>query len=452
MVLTQNYWTLCKIDLTSSDISGSQKGYRQEILSDVQQQFQTIAELKELSSQDDRKIQATLLSYFRSQNSADSNPLRITAGLSLRCYISHAIVSACQKLVQEFGDRYRVRLRDVLYLVLTDDGKTKNIKHLQENSQSSYCYFWEEILINFNPEQSGLWYWTNFRTRRHPELNQTLWVEFGLSLATPWAKLNDIKRYQMKNLSRQERDVVEVFHGVYRRDRREQGARGKCPEPSESQLQEMRNRLFPRGIVYNSSELFEQLIAIAQSLQEQTLSLEEQTLDPTETSGSSDDDFAALIKLLQEHRDQSIMDAIKEELSQRLQKLQKGRYRELAHNFLPSLRLIYCENKSQTEVARQLNMNNQSQVSRILKLTQILKQIREQVMEKMLQILLNQAGLNSSQGVLDPNALDSLIEQLTKYLDETVFIEATKEISAGRKYKRMTSLFAEKMRYHLKYS
>lgn len=50
----------------------------------------------------------------------------------------------------------------------------------------------------------------------------------------------------MEALSPQERDVVEAFHGVYRRDRREQGARGKCPEPSESQLQEMRDRLFPR--------------------------------------------------------------------------------------------------------------------------------------------------------------------------------------------------------------
>ncbi|NER02373.1 MAG: hypothetical protein F6K17_06875, partial [Okeania sp. SIO3C4] len=76
MVPTNNYWTLCKIDLASYDMSGSKRGYRKELLLPVQQQFQTwfpsIAELKELSSQDDQEIQATLISYFRSQNSASS--------------------------------------------------------------------------------------------------------------------------------------------------------------------------------------------------------------------------------------------------------------------------------------------------------------------------------------------------------------------------------------------
>ncbi|OZH52679.1 hypothetical protein AFK68_22770 [Hydrocoleum sp. CS-953] len=140
-------------------------------------------------------------------------------------------------------------------------------------------------------------------------------------------------------------------------------------------------------------------------------------------------------------------------LSQRLHKLQKSAwYSEFAPHFLPSLRLIYFHNKSQSEVAQEFNINNQSQVSRILKLKQMLKQIREQVMEKLLQILLKKANLNSSQGVLDANAFDSLIELLSRYLDETVFIEAAKEISTGRKYKKMTSLFSEKMRYYLKYS
>ncbi|NET44728.1 hypothetical protein [Okeania sp. SIO2B3] len=450
MVLTNNYWTLCKIDLASYDVSGSHRGYREEVLLSVQQQFQiwfpSIAELKELSSQDDRKIQATLLSHFLSQNSASSKECSITAGLSLRCYISHGIVDACQKLAQQFGDRYGFSHLDLLYLVLTDDGKIKSFQEVRENSQSSYPYFWAHILRKFNPDKAGLWNWTNLLTRRHPELTRTLWVEFGLSLTTPWGKLNDIKRYQMEALSPQEQDVVEVFHGVYRRDRREQGARGKCPEPSESQLQEMRDRLFPRGVVYNSSdELLEQLKTIAQFIQEQIL-------NPTEISPPSNAS-AMELEFLDEHRDQAIMDAIEGVLSQRLQKLQKSAwYSEFAPHFLPSLRLIYCENKSQSEVAKQLNMNNQCQVSRILKLKQMLKQIREEVMEKMLQILLNQAELNSSQGVLDPNVFDSLIELLSRYLDETVFIEAAKEISTARKYQRMTSLFAEKMRYYLKYS
>ncbi|NEP89157.1 MAG: hypothetical protein F6K18_21290 [Okeania sp. SIO2C2] len=450
MVLSKNYWTLCKIDLTSYDVSGYQKGYREDLLLPVQQQFQiwfpSIAELKEVSSQDDRKIQATLLSHFLSQNSASSKECSITAGLSLRCYISHGIVHACQKLAQQFGDRYGFSHLDLLYLVLTDDGKIKNFQEVSENSQSSYPYFWAHILRTFNPDKAGLWNWTYLLTRRHPELTRTLWVEFGLSLTTPWGKLNEIKRYQMETLSPQERDVVEAFHGVYRRDRREQGARGKCPEPSESQLQEMRDRLCQRRIIYNSSdELLEQLKTIAKFLQEQIF-------NPTEISPPSNAS-AMELEFLDEHRDRAIMDAIEGVLYQRLQKLQKSAwYSEFAPHFLPSLRLIYCEKKSQSEVAKQLNMNNQSQVSRILKLKQLLKQIREQVMEQLLQILLNQAELNSNQGVLDPNAFDSLIELLSRYLDETVFLEAAKEISTAKKYQEMTSLFAQKMRYYLEYS
>ncbi|MGD1807659.1 hypothetical protein ACP6PL_19790 [Dapis sp. BLCC M126] len=450
MVLSKNYWTLRKIDLASYDVSGYQRGYGEEVLLPVQQQFEiwfpSIAELEKLSSQDNRKIQATLLSHFLSQNSAFSKQASIAAGLSLRCYISHAIVHACYKLAQQFGDRYSFSHLDLLYLVLTDDGKIKSIEQVEENSQSSYPYFWAHILRKFNPNKAGLWNWTYLLTRRHPELTRTLWVEFGLSLATPWGKLNDIKRYQMETLSPQERDVVEVFHGVYRHDRREKGARGKCPEPSESQLQEMRDRLFPRGIVYNSSdELFEQLKTIAQFLQEQIL-------NPTDISPPSNSS-AMELEFLDENRDLAIMNAIENVLSQRLRKLQKSAwYSEFAPHFLASLRLIYCENQSQSEVARHLNMNNQSQVSRILKLKQLLKQIREQVMEQLLQILLKQANLNSSQGVLDPNAFDSLIELLSRYLDETVFIEASKEISTAKKHKKMTSLFSEKMRSYLKYS
>lgn len=443
MVLSKNYWTLSRIDLTSYDVSSSQKGYRQEILSPVKQQFQvwfpSMAETQTLLCQEERTIQGTLLSHFLEQHSAQG----ITAGLSLRCYISHAIIYACQKLAQQFGDRYGFSHLDLLHLVLTDDGKTQIIQEVWANPQSSYPYFWVKILKSFNPEKAGLWNWTVLLTRRHPELTRTLWVEFGLSLATPWAKLNEIKRYQWETLSIHERDLVEVFHGVYRRDRRKQGVRGKCPEPSESQLQEMRDRLRQKGNVYHSSvELLDKLKTIAQFLQEQLL-------NPTAISPPSNTSTMEL-EFLDRHRDKAIANAIERVLSQGLEKLQKSAwYAEFAVHFLPGLRLIYCENKSQTEVSRQLNMNNQSQVSRILKLKQMLNQIREQVMEQLLQILLNQVGLNSSQGVLDANAFDSLIELLSRYLDETVFIEATKEISTARKHKKMTSMFAEKMRYYL---
>ena len=461
-VPSYKYWTLRRIDFVSYDAPNFQKGYQDQVLPLALQQFQAWfpyeGEPQELSSQQDRKIQAILLSHFLNQHcdpSLSSIPAWAIAGLCLRCYVSHAIVQACQKLAQQFGERYGFSTLDLLPLVLTDDGKTwvgldsnRQTQIILDNQgtvqPSVYSYFSVEILGSFNQTKGDLWKWAYLLTRRHRELNQMLWVEFRLSLTTPWARLNEIKHYQTETLSPDDQSLVEVFHGVYRRDRRLSGARGKCPEPSEAQLLEMRDYLAKRGIQCHSPpELLDRLKTIAQFLQEQVV-------NPTPTLQPSNSP-AIELEFLDEHRSRAIMEAIERVLSQRLHQLQKNTwYADYAVNFLPSLRLIYFENKSQGEVARELNMNNQSQVSRILKFKQMLNQIREQVMEQLIQVLLNKAGLNSPDGVIDTNAFDSLIQHLTHYLDETVFLDAAREIQAGQ-CRKMTSLFAEKMRDYLNY-
>ena len=458
-VPSYRYWTLRRIDFVSYE-ADIQKGYQDRVLAPARQQFQawfpSLSETQELSNQQDQKIQATLLSHFLNQDCdpcQSSVPAWAVAGLCLRCYVSHAIVHACQKLAQQFGDRYGFSTLDLLPLVLTDDGKTWIGFDCDRQSQivldnrgnlqpSSISHFSVEIIASFNLNKGGLWKWAYLLTRRHRELTRALWVEYGLSLSTPWARLNEIKRYQLESLSPADRSLVEVFHGVYRRDRRLSGARGKCREPSEPQLQEMRDRLAKRGIQsYSSAELPDRLKTIAEFLREQVLN-PTPILQPSNSSATE-------LEFLDEHRDRAIMEAIKRVLSQRLHQLQKNTwYADYAVHFLPGLRLIYFENKSQSQVARELNLNNQSQVSRFLKLKQMLNQIREQVMDRLIQVLLNKAGLNSPGGVVDANAFDSLIEHLTRYLDETVFLDAAREIRAGQS-RKMTSLLAEQMRNYL---
>ncbi|MDY7020564.1 MAG: hypothetical protein SWJ54_04265 [Cyanobacteriota bacterium] len=448
------YWTLSQI--TSGQ---SQTGYRDRTFSSIQKRFQAwfpeLSKTTQLSEQQDREIQAALHYHFLHQHSDSSKwSDKAIAGLSLRCYVSHPIVSACRKLAQQFGEKYGFSYVDLLRDVLTDDGEPIILS--EDNDQlilkqgklqpSPYSYFSVDILRTFNPEKSGLWKWAYLLTRRHRELNQTLWIEYGLSLATPWARLNDIRNPQWRSLSANDRTIVEVFHQVYRRDRREQGARGKCPDPSESQLQEMRDRLRSQGIGFDSSaQLLEQLKMIAQLILEPIVELPEPSPDDQKLTSE-------LCEVLDEERDRAILDAIEQVLSQRLEKLRKSAwYADFAIHFLPSLRLIYYENCSQSEVAKRFGMTDQSKVSRFLRLSKMIDKIREIVMDQLLQVLLKKAGIDPTQGVDNLQTFDSIIKLLSDYLDETVFTEAIAEIFAG-KHRNINSLFAQKMCQYLNQS
>ncbi|WP_413162265.1 hypothetical protein ACL6C3_25275 [Capilliphycus salinus ALCB114379] len=454
------YWTICKID-GGFHRSGSRRGYQARELPVVKKQFQqwfpSYCETHELPGQQDQEIQTQLLSEFLHQDSTNFEPpippSWVIAGLSLRCYISHAIVYSCQKLAQQFGHKHGFSELDLLPIMLTDDGrawigldsdrKTQFIlDRLGSLQPSTYPLLSVEILRTFDPTRGGLAQWACLRTRQHEELTRTLWIEYGVLLETPWSKLNQVQGHQWKILSPHERHWVEVFHQVYRRDRREQGARGKCPTPSETQLQEMRDRLLQVGIIaYSSDEMLDQFKRIAQFLQQRKM-------NPSPPPSPPDPPVKEFLKtVLNEARDQALLNAIERVLFQRLSQLKKkAKSAEIADNFFPGLRLIYFEAKSQGEVARVLNMNNQSQVSRFFNLKEMLAKIREQVGEELLQILLSKEGFNSV--AKDANAFNHLIQQLSDYLDETVFLEALRELQTGR-YRKMTSLFAEKMRDYL---
>lgn len=454
------YWTICKVD-GRFHRSGSHGGYQASELPVVREQFQawfpSYCETQEVLSQEDKDIQTQLLSWFLRQDSRDFEssvpPSWVIAGLSLRCYVSHAIQSACQTLAQKFGQRYGFSPYDLLPLVLTDDGKTWIGLDSDRKTQlildrfgnlqpSTYPLLSVEILRTFDPTKTALGKWACLITRQDEKLTRTLWIEHGLLLETSWSKLNQVQGSQWKILSPHERHWVEVFHQVYRRDRREQGARGKCPNPSEVQLQEMRDLLHQRGIIAGSSdEMLDQLKRIAEFLKK--------PLPPSPPPPPPEPPINLLQTMLNEARDKALFNAIHRVLLQRFHQLQNSPwYAENADHFFPSLRLIYFEAKSQGEVAKVLNMNNQSQVSRFLKLKEMLNQIREQVMAELFQILLSKESFKSVSQ--DAQAFNNLIQHLSAYLDESVFVEAARELQAGQ-HRKMTSLFAEKMRDFLSY-
>ena len=111
--------------------------------------------------------------------------------------------------------------------------------------------------------------WTYLRTKQNAELKQFL-AELGFQHLSDWALLNRVRTHQLERLSEQDRHVLEAFHDVYRRDRRQQPASAKrCPNPSVEQLQEMMTGLRAKNVPISAvGELLTALKRLAAQLRQ----------------------------------------------------------------------------------------------------------------------------------------------------------------------------------------
>lgn len=462
MTHPSQYWILRTISTDAEVSNPLSHCFFGRTLSDVQAYFQALfpqyTQLTQLSTAQDRQIQQILLTQWSIPLSESNGDQSLAlAGLCLRCYISHGIVQACTDLTQQFGERYGFTVGDLLPIVLTDDGRKwvywDQAAQIQWESLgntkpvvSSYRLFAVEILAKFNPKQTtSLNTWISRLTRCYPPLQESLRIEYGCLLRTAWSLLNGVRQYQRNTLSDRDRQILDVFHGVYRRDRR--GKRNRCPEPSQAQLAEMLEHLSHRGIVFESAEaLLQQLLIIADLIRQSLIHpISKSCLDQDLHSCESDN----LMVFLEGHLIETLAEAIATEVTQMIDRVQTSRkYSQYTFSIIPALKLLYIQGKSQREIAKCLRMSNQSQVSRVLKLKQLLNGVRYRVVEKLLQFLLDDLNLDLKNIPQDINTFHQIIQHLEQYVDETVFKEAATEIRAGQ-HRRMGSLFAQKMRQFL---
>jgi hypothetical protein len=175
---------------------------------------------------------------------------RAQAGLCLRCYISAPILHTCKKVAHLFGGSVQFNYRDLLPFVLNDDGQAlvvlQNGQAWAVSDQAlqplNYQPFSIKILQSFEPDEPtrmSLENWAYFKTKQSPEIKAFL-SEYGFQHLSDWALLNRIRKNQLERLSPSDRHLIQAFHAVYRRDRRQQERqRTKCPPPSPTQLAEM---------------------------------------------------------------------------------------------------------------------------------------------------------------------------------------------------------------------
>lgn len=343
------------------------------------------------------------------------------AQLCLRCYISWQIERVCRQLTRQFGQVHGFSDRDLLPLVLDDTGR-----------DTSYRPLGQQIAESFDPERGSLNAWTTLRVKHHSELNHFL-RECGLYLVSDWAILNDTRPPQLQRILgevflatpveiAEDRQLLDCYHAIYRRDRlqQRQGTR-RCNPPTQEQLQRMGKMLS-----LPPDRVLEKLQTLADRLREYRVRIRQN--NPLATSLDATPRFSEQLaapetetdpgdRFLEAYRQQftdCLDSAIAKAISDRRQKLDRRPPPKTAQ-FLLALNLVHCEGRSMAEIAEQVGLQAQYQVTRLLKL----KPLRADIQHQMLNCLRDKV-FQQAQQFTSRERLESLNGQIDAILTEQI--------------------------------
>lgn len=467
MTVSSRYWNIWRISPASATV-----GYENQLVVTAQEFAQN-----HISSTQKLAIQSTLLAYFHAKSAAITT--KAQAGLCLRCYVSTAILKACQTIDHLFGSDKSFTYRDLLPFVLNDDGKTLVILDHDRKSQqvvigdeppqpSTYQFFAVDVLRTFKFEaQSSLSLdnWTFLRTKQNAELKQFL-AEFGFQHLSDWALLNRARPYQLEQLSKRDRDLVNIFHAVYRRDRRQQQmGRKRCSDPSTEQLQEMITHLQTKNVVISSeNELMSALKLVAKQLRQYDIwayrvPLEVPDIDTEHDTLCLDlpisnvDEFALeeqeLLDFFHQQLNLALKAAIAQALRDRIAALEQSKnYAPLAAQFIPGLKLYYGQALSLNQIATMLDISK-DKARRVFNPGDLLSKVRALTVQQVLEWVLAQAQQKGyAQTPVEPGYLRTLAEHVEAIADQEIFQAAVEEMRAGQG-RLFNSIYAQQLCIYL---
>ena len=467
MIVSPRYWKIWRINP-----AGERLRYN-KFVAPLAREF---AEQKLVKTQND-DLKTNLISYFHHKDPAVDLTSRAQAGLCLRCYVSEPILKACCKLDNLFGGDKQFSYQDLLTFVLNDDGetlvilardrKTQMILNKEGKAQpTAYQFFTVKVLQTYDadsPSRMSLDNWAYLQTKQHPEIKNFL-SEFGFKHLSDWALLNRARLIQIERLTERDRHLVEVYHLVYRRDRvrqRKSGAK-RCPDPSTVQLEEMLACLQARNVaVQTTAKLLTELKQVALQLRQYDVWSNREPLeiqDPNtgdyrtrtdladESTDKLDVEQQEFVKFIHEQLTMALTLTIEQEIHSWVTKLEKSKtYATYAQQFVPGLRLYYNCGLSLKDIAPRLGMSNWDRARRILNPGELLNKVRVVCVQKLLVNVLQKAqekGLSENPPKLE--YLQSLTEQIEAFADVEIFIEAAKEIRAG-KNRKMESIYSQQL-------
>jgi len=476
------FWKLCRISLARESV-----GYEYRLIPEAQDFLEnqilinyTQNKVFNFERNLNQNVQSILFSCFLAQECGISRAKCAGAGLCLRCNVSYLILKACQKIDSLFGGEKRFTYNDLLPLVLNDDGKTLIVLDSQAKTQlvldgngktqpTNYKFFTVEVLRTFKYDlqsSMSLDNWAYLQTKQNQEVKNFL-SEYGFKHLSDWAILNRARPKQIESLSEYDRQLINIFHAVYRRDRRKHRSVRvqKCPDPSNSQLQEMLTALQKQNVTVKSNvELIAELKQVAVQLKQYDVWSSREPLEIRDPDTGKDvlrpdlpyvftDELnieqQEILEFLHQQLKSALIQSIDQEISASIAKLEKSKsYAVFARKFITGLELYYCHGMSLKEIVPLLEMSSWDQARRVLDPGKLINNVRARTVNKVLDstiALAQEKGL--TQIPPEPEYLKTLIEQIEAFADVEFFKEAAEEIKAG-KNREMNSLYARQLRVY----
>jgi hypothetical protein len=445
MAILWRYWQLVRLDSSGKT--------RTDIISKAQNYFEQRYPLVEESNLDDRAIVKSLWQVMAQE---------VNAFLCLRCYISHQILQVCVQLNNQFGNHYGFSLEEMLPYVLDDDGKS---------NYSNYQPLSYQILQKFDPERSNLSTWTTRLVKQHRELNAFL-LQHGVYLLSDWAILNDTNPQKLQRILSDFHQstkpeigsaiaLLESYHAIYRQERlrlRQQGkALGACQPPSAAQLQQIA-QLLKTAIA--PDVILNHLQALAQRLRQHrihvrgnppTTSIDAPSSKPaieTIAIGDHDQEVEGQSQFLQNYRQLMLLsldDAFEKAIAVRLQG-KSVKAQQKAKIFAIALQLFHCQGMTMGEIAAQVGLKAQFEVTRLLKLKEFRADVRHYLLQTLQAKVTDLAAehINLDRLIaLDREISNALAEQVDLLLrDAETDAKTTKSYAT-------TTLFSRRLCLHL---
>ncbi|MEO0927011.1 MAG: hypothetical protein AAFY63_14180 [Cyanobacteria bacterium J06643_13] len=413
----------------------------------------------------DSQLQRELVLLKDSQNQNN-----ILAERCLRCFISHQIRQACVLLEIQFGREHGFSRYDLFIYTLTDTLDNFRDVIAPSSSNSKYQPLAVEILASFDPSRASLSTWTNRYVKQHREL-QLFLLEQGVYLISNWAILNDTKIKQLErilsefhNLTpaeiKQAQILLASYHQIYRRDRlKNRRSKGqKCQTPTAEQLESIAVLVEQQSSsALTPEQILSQLEGLAAQLREYRLyvrggKIKQKSLDntfeePTAAEVEPEENLEqdTFLKSYQQEFQKSLDTAIATVITVRLARF-KGKKAAQKSQYLTALKLFHCQGESMSEIAAQIALKAQYQVTRLLKLKELRADIRHQMLNQLrdwttkqqtLPVLADLAALHQREQEIEL----ALGEQIDLVLDE-----AAKEVSTAHSTK---SILAQRICHYL---
>lgn len=397
-----------------------------------------------------RKIQQALFSWYRD----DRQERQIKAELCLRCFTSNCIYQFCLSTEQKYRETYSLNRNDLFPVLLELIPRDYNNRSLVADSLIS------EIINTFDlSKDSSLSTWTSIKIKGNKKYKLVLKF-YGIVEVTDWLILVQTTPGKLERKLRQQGyseyeiqeygDLLDVFHQVYRTEilsrrrainiQRQKEGKGKShkpyPPPTNDQLKQIAT-ILNTSRQLEPQEVLNKLKNITDILRNNTIA--PSIVSPEKPKSNINRELELIIydeikNILSRVTQQVIEAKINSFLNKKKPKIQK------ANNLILGLDLFYCQGYSMGEIATQIELSGQSQVSRLLKL----KELREDVSRNVIPLLKDSLKSQIIKLVNDPTKLAILDGKIQEFIEpeiQEIIQEAETEIFDSKNRNR-NSLFA----------